>query len=239
MREYRAVLRLALSLCLLPSFCLAQTDPQKDGRYYESLAQKAYQQKNYTAFLEHMMKATELRPNHPRLMYNLAVAYAVNGRNAEAVQWLRKTAEMGLVFAADRDHDFDSLKTMTEFQAVLKRFEKNKVPKVSSLHAFTVHEKGLVPESVAYDRKDEVFYLGSVYKRKILRVTMKGEVTVFAGESDGLWSVMGMRVDTLRRTLWVCTTSHPQMANYRKEDAGKSALLKFDLTNGKLLATYQ
>jgi sugar lactone lactonase YvrE len=243
MRVDLQVLRLAFGLFValtVTSFiCLAQNDHPQDGRYYESMALKAYQQKDYASFLENMKKAIELRPNHPRLMYNLAVAFALNSRPADAVQWLRKTAEMGLVFAAASDRDFDSIKTTSEFQAVLKQFEKNKSPKVSSLHAFTVHEKGLVPESVAYDSLEQVFYLGSVYKRKILRITKHGEVTVFAGESDDLWSVMGMKVDKARRLLWVCTAAHNQMAHYKKEDEGKSALFKYDLQSGKLIATYQ
>ena len=217
---------------------IAQTD-QKDGRYYEGLAQKAYQEKNYPLFLANMKLATELRPNHPRLMYNLAVAYALNGDQVTAVKWLQRTADMGLVFNVAADEDFHSLQTMPEFKAVLKQFERNKLPKISSLPAFTIHEKGLVPESVAYDEDTEMFYVSSVYKRKILSVSKTGEVKAFGSESDGLWSVMGMKVDRPRRLLWVCTTAHPQMTNFLVEDKGKTALFKYDLKSGKLLAKYQ
>ena len=229
---------LVVGLFAIFTFALAQTD-QKDGRYYESLARKAYQEKNYQSFLENIKLAAELRPNHPRIMYTLAAAYALNGQPRDALTWLHKTADMGLIFPAATDPDFDSLHTLSEFAALLKQFEKNKAPKVSSMTAFTVHEKGLVPESVAYDEDTGVFYLSSVYKRKILRVTKSGEVEQFAGERDGLWSVMGMKVDRPRRLLWVCSTAHPQMSNFRTEDKGKTALLKYDLKTGKLLARYQ
>ena len=72
----------------------AAQEPPKDGRYYESLARKAYQEKNYQSFLENMQQANQLRPNHPRLMYNLAVAQALNGNANESIGWLRKTAAM-------------------------------------------------------------------------------------------------------------------------------------------------
>jgi len=39
--------------------------------------------------------------------------------------------------------------------------------------------------------------------------------------------------------LWVCSAAHPQMANFLAEDKGKTALLKYDLKTGKLLARYQ
>jgi len=231
---------LICSLLLVTScqLVLAQVD-QKDGRYYESLARKAYQEKNYPTFLENMKLAAQLRPNHPRLMYNLAVAHALNGHQAYAVKWLRRTADMGLIFPAASDKDFDSLHDLSDFKQVLKRFEKNKAPKINSLQAFTVQEKDLVPESLAYDETTDVFYLSSVYKRKILSITPSGEVKVFAAESDGLWSVMGMKVDRANHVLWVCTTAHQQMSNYRPEDKGKSALLKYDLKTGKLLGKFE
>lgn len=223
---------------LLLTAALAQSDP-KDGRYYETLARKAYEEKSYPSFLDNMKLAAELRPNHPRLMYNLAVAYALNGKQSDALRWLHKTADMGLTMSAQADHDFDSLRELPEFNAILKQFETNKTPKVNSLHAFTVHEKGLVPESIAYDADKQTFYISSVYKRKILSVTKAGESRVFAAENVGLWSVLGMKVDRPRRLLWVCTTAHPQMSNFQAVDKGKTALVKFDLRTGKLLAKYQ
>jgi hypothetical protein len=232
--------RLFVILCLsiFSIIANAQSD-QPDGRYYESLARKAYLEKNYSSFLQNMKRAADLRPNHPRLMYNLAVAYALNGNAPEALLLLRRTAEMGLVSPVSTDHDFDSLHNLPEYNTVLKQIEKNKAPKISSAHAFTVHEKGLVPESVAYDAEADVFYLSSVYKRKILSLTKAGEVKVFASEADGLWSVMGMKVDQARHLLWVCTTAHPQMSNFVPADKGKTALFKYDLQTGKLLAKYQ
>jgi hypothetical protein len=216
----------------------AQTE-QRDSRYYESLARKAYQEKNYASFLANMQIAADLRINHPRLMYNLAAAYALSDKNTEALALLRRAADMGLVFPVGTNHDFDSLKNVPEFTSILKEIEQNKSPKISSVPAFTVHEKGLVPESIAYDEGTDVFYLSSVYKRKILRVARTGEAKVFASEVDGLWSVMGMKVDRARQALWVCTTAHPQMRNFIAQDKGKTALIKYDLQTGKLLAKYQ
>jgi hypothetical protein len=58
---------------------------------------------------------------------------------------------MGLVYAAEKDEDFASLKDSREFAEVVALFQKNRSPVGDAAHAFTVHEKGLVPESVAYD----------------------------------------------------------------------------------------
>jgi hypothetical protein len=145
---------------------------------------------------------------------------------------------MGLVYPADSDADFDSLKGSAEFANILKRFQANQAPVIRSTTAFTVHEKGLVPESVAYDPVEKRFYLGSVYKRKILSIDEHGEVREFATARDGLWSVMGMKVDAERRYLWATTVAHPQMADYQPAENGTSAVLKFDLKTRKLLKRY-
>lgn len=216
----------------------AQDDQPKDGRYYETLARKAYQEKDYSAFLANMKKAAELRPNHPRLMFNLAAAYALNGNAGEALQLLGQMTEIGLVFPADKDSDFDSIKASAEFRAILEKVAHNKLPVVHGAPAFTLHEKGFIPEGIAYDPATRTFYLGSVYKRKIVSISRKGEAKDFANEQDGLWSVMGMKVDAPRRLLWVASVSHPQMGNYQPGESGVSGLFKFDLRTGKLLKKY-
>jgi hypothetical protein len=232
-------LRSKLVLFVFTSFIVsfAQSD-QKDSRYYESLARKAYQEKNYASFLANMQIAADMRVNHPRLMYNLAAAYALNNKPNEALALLKRQADMGLVFSIATNHDFDSLRTQPEFTAILKEVEHNQSQTISSVPAFTVHEKGLVPEGIAYDEEGGEFYLSSVYKREILKITKTGDAHVFSSEADGLWSVMGLKVDSARRLLWVCTVAHPQMRNFIAQDKGKTALVKFDLQTGKLLARF-
>jgi hypothetical protein len=237
-RSLLAAICLCAFLTFIPGDSLAQDSQPKDGRYYEALARKAYQGKDYSAFLENMKMAAELRPNHPRLMYNLAVAYALTNHQSEALLWLDKMAEMGLVFPAGKDDDFASIRSLPAFQLTLKRIEHNKAPVGAGVPDLTLHEKGFIPEGIAYDPLTETFYLGSVYKRKIVSLNRKGEAKDFATERDGLWSVMGMKVDASRRILWVATAAHPQMSNYQAADNGQSGLLKFDLRTGKLIKKF-
>jgi WD40 repeat protein len=217
---------------------LAQQAEVRDARYYSDQALKAYREKNYPAYLENMKRALELRPEHPRLMYNLASAHALVGNRAEAVRLLGRVAEMGLIFAAERDTDFDSIRATDEFKAVLRRFDNNRAPVNHSTVAFTLKEKGLVTEGIAYDPTTETFYLSSVHKRKIVSFARDGTVQDFATEREGLWSVLGMKVDAARRHLWVTTGALPQMTGYSEAEKGRSAIFKFDLGSGKLLKKY-
>jgi tetratricopeptide (TPR) repeat protein len=215
-----------------------QGDEPRTARNYRQQAVAAYRAKDYASAAANFNKALELIPDHPTLLYNLGAVSALQGRKAESLGFLSRVAEMGLSLHPERDADFDSIKDSAEFKALLKRFDDNKKPSVTSSTAFTIHEKGLITEGLAYDPVEETFFVSSVHKRKILSIDKTGETKTLATEQDGMWSVLGMRVDSKRRLLWATTTAFPQMVNFKKEDDGSSAVLKFDLKTKKLLKRY-
>ena len=216
----------------------ANDDPPKTARYYRQQAAAAYKTKDYASAIDHLKKALELIPDHPTLFYNIAAISALQGKKNEAIASLSKVAEMGLALRPEKDPDFDSIKDSSGFNAILKRFEENRVPIVRSSTAFTIPEKGLITEGLAYDPVEETFFVSSVHKRKILSVSRTGETKTFASEQDGLFSVLGMSVDARRRHLWVTSTAFPQMLNFKKEEDGTSAVFKFDLRTKKLVKKY-
>jgi tetratricopeptide (TPR) repeat protein len=228
---------LLVSLSHVWSYRSTAQNPQ-DVRQYVQKARAAYKEKSYLTFIENMKAALALRPNYGPYIYNIALGYALSGNKTEALSCLNRVADMGLVFPAAGDGDFASIKDADEFKAVVKKFEENSKPRGNSAVAFTFHEKGFVPEGIAYDPVEEVFYLGSVYKRKIVSINRAGETKDFSSEADGLWSVMGMRVDSARRLLWVCTASHPQMMNFNEAEKGATGLFKYDLKTKKLIKKY-
>jgi hypothetical protein len=216
----------------------AADDPPKTARYYRQQAAAAYKAKDYPTAIENFKKAAELIPDHPTLLYNLACVNALAGRKSDALASLTQVAEMGLVMPAEKDTDLDAIKDTPEFRLILKRFEASKAPVNNSSAGFTIHEKGLITEGLAYDPADETFFVSSVHKRKILAIGKSGDVKVFAAEQDGLFSVLGMAVDAKRRLLWVASTAFPQMVNFKKEEDGTSAVFKFDLRTRRLLKKY-
>ena len=168
---------------------------------------------------------------------------------------------MGFVFPEiEKDADFDSLRARrdllpqvrawrnetklmgtrgsaslrSEFDAVLKKFAENQKPIGHSETAFTVHEKGLVPEGLAYDPETKTFFSAAFTGGKLSPSMQRVRRAIFPEQSDGLWSVMGMKVDPKRRLLWGSTAGHLQMANAKPEDDGKTAVFKYDLTQRKV-----
>lgn len=102
--------------------------------------------------------------------------------------------------------------------------------------AFRLEEKDLLPESIAYDPKDGSFYVGSVRKGKIVRVDKNGGASDFiAPRQDGLWEVIGIKVNTTRRTLWACSFEDKDLAGYQKRDRNATGIFAFNLDTGKLV----
>ena len=229
---------LLLAIVAAIAMPLTAQDEGKNVRDYETAARTAFQTKDYPLFLENMEKARALQADHPRLLHNLAIAYTLNGRPDEALRCLRALAAMGLAYRVEQNDAFASLRERPEFKEIAQEMAKNRQPQVRSRPEFTVHDKGIIPESVAYDAKTHRYYLSSVYRREILRVNADGTVTEFAGERAGLWSVLGMKIDARRRLLWACTAAQPQMRGFRTEENGLSGIFKFDLDSGKLLKRY-
>ncbi|MEO8073672.1 MAG: hypothetical protein ABI891_13460 [Acidobacteriota bacterium] len=215
-----------------------ESELPKDSRFYERAALRSYQKKDFQAFLENMKRAESLRPNHPRLLYNLADAYALNGEKGAALFNLNKLAEMKLFYEPEKDDDFSSIKNSEDFQNIVRKFYANAMPTGNGKTAFTVSEKGLVTESIAFDKKTQTFYLASVAQRKILKIDSRGESKIFANQSAGLWSVFGMKVDAKCRLLWAATSAHKQMPNLKEGEDGQAGIFAFDLKTGNTVKKY-
>ncbi len=227
----------SLLIALFLTAVFAQDAVVKDIRYYTQQALQAYRAKDYAAYLENMKRAQSLRPEHPTIMYNMAGAYALNGKSVEALATLGRVAQMGLIYPTD-DEDFASIKSSEEFKEIVKKFEANNAPVTHSTQALTLDEKGLVTEGVAYDPVTVTFYVSSVHRRKIVSLNSKGEARDFSNPQDGLWGVLGMRVDAKRRVLWVASAALPQMMNFSESDKNRTGVFKYDLKTGKLLKKY-
>ncbi len=226
-------------MLLFAGFANAQTAVEmRESVKFERQAAADYKAKDYAKFLENMKLASDLRPAHARLLYNLAAAYAINNKPEDALTVLERIAAMDLFFAVEKTEDFKSLLDLPRFKALQNEFALNQKAIGSSEKAFTIPHKDLITEGVAYDSASKRFFVSSIHRRKIVAIDANGKTSDFSLEADGLWSVSGMRVDDARKLLWVTTTAFPQMENFQKADDGRSGVFKYDLRSGKLLKKY-
>jgi hypothetical protein len=218
----------------------AQEDALTQSRelYQEALA--AYNEGEYGGYLQTMLRIEGLRRNHPRVIYMVAGAFALNGRGADAIEWLNRLANMGLIAEPAEDDDFSSVRDTDEFAAVLERFAANAEPLGRSDVAFRIPGQGnFIPEGIAHDPLTGNFYVGSVYKRAIVEVR-PDEARAFGAweRGDGLWSVFALRVDPARRVLWACSSAIEQTRWLSEGEAGYAGVFKYDLTTRVVIKRY-
>lgn len=110
----------------------------------------------------------------------------------------------------------------------------------NSFIAFTIPEKNVIPESIAYNPNDGSFYIGSTHQRKVIKRNKDGTCADFIKEKqDGQWMVVGMKIDVQRQELWFCSSIGDVMKEYKDGDFGShTGIFKYNLRTGKLIKKY-
>lgn len=166
-------------------------------------------------------------PDRGAAYFFMASLYASLGDSQKALALLKQCPiEEG--FDPGGVREFRSLESTAEFRGLVARIHQ-RYPPVHSAHvAFTVPESDLFPEGLAADATGHIFYLGSEYHNKIVRVSEAGKASDFVKE--GLYDLMpvgGVHVDP-DHSVWAATDPGPQ---------DSSEIVHFD-TTGKLLERY-
>lgn len=201
-----------------------------DARALQRQALEAHRAGDEATFLTKIQAASALRPHHAGVLYQLAMAYALNGRADDALATLNRVATMGLALKPGDAKEFASL----DLREVSARFTENTRPHGTAAKAFTIDKPGLIAEGMAYDTKTGRFFVSSVRTKSIYAID-HGHARPFVTGMQ--WGVFGMAIDPAKRILWAATSALPQVEGFKKEDAGHAAVLKIDLTTGKVLAT--
>lgn len=175
--------------------------------------------------------AVAQQPDNMPYIYLLATYHDKAGETAEVVRWLGRLHELGwehgvspLAFKNSRG---------SAFRNAVAKLASREPDASRATVAFTLAgQRDLVPEGIAYDPVDDVFYVSGIHRRKVLRVTPNGRVTDFV--TEGMLGGLGMKIDRARRVLWVISTTTPEMRGYVKgQDA--SQLAAYDLRDGSLI----
>ena len=103
--------------------------------------------------------------------------------------------------------------------------------------AFTLPDRAFAAEGIAM-APDSTFLVSSVHLGVVVRVDRAGRVAPFA-TVPGQWSALGMAVETEGNALWVATAAWPQARDADPADHGRSAIVRFDLDTGEVLARFE
>jgi hypothetical protein len=162
-------------------------------------------------------------------LFALARLYAQVGDTQKALTLLKQSLATDEGFDPSGSEMLAPLRSNPEFARLAVQTHKQYPPVHSAKVAFTVPEKDFFPEGLAYDPVTHAFYMGSRYRRKIIMITEKGEVSDFVKpDLYHLQPIGGVHVDPADQSLWAA--SDP-------DDAHGSELYHFDV-QGKLLERY-
>ena len=201
-----------------------------------------YKNQNYSEFLLSFRKADSLRPNHPVIMYNLAIAYSkVN--NFEQVA---NTLEKRFIFNASseflEDEDFAEFRKTEYFEKVNNTFLRNTEVKSTSELMFSIEELGFHPEGIAYHKETKRFLFTDVHNGTVVSYDLNGKDRTLVSDIaiQGFWGAFGIKVDPKNAgIIWVTTALLPEFKGFKEVSEGESALLKIDLNSGKILEVYK
>lgn len=205
-------------------------EAQTFAEYFDR-ANEAYRNKDYAANVQLLEKAIEAGADHPTILYFLARGYALSGNQKKSIEALHQLAGMGISYEPEKDKEFAAIHGLPEFKNVVVKFRENLKPINSSQVAITFPDRSEIPEGIAFDPVDKAFYFGSVTNGKIIR-HKEGEFEDLSRAEDGLWSVLGMKLQGDNRTLWAASSA------LFGQEKGKSGLFQYDLKERKLLNKY-
>jgi len=221
---------------LLAAVAAAQDQPLEIAQR----AGVAYDAGRYAEAAELYARVAQLLPRSTSARVNAARALARSGNAAEALAQLQVAIDFGVRFNP-ADEAWRSLGDDARFTRLESRMRARTTPLVRSTTAFLL-AKDLIPENIAFDPKTGAFFVGSMYKAKIVRIAPDGAVTDFVpSRRDGLLSVLGMKVDAVRRELWAASGNFGETPPMEVDDPasrGKGALFRFHVDTGKLIGAY-
>ena len=223
-------------ITLMLFFCISACAQQQDYRYFYAEADKAYREKNYKHFYELIHKANDLHPYHQVILYKTGIAAALNNFPGEAVLYLKRALLVDAGF--DLLHpDLAALTGRKDFAGLITLQQELNRPIVQSDTAFIIRDRQLHAEGIAFDSQTGSFYIGSIHKRKIVRVDASGLEHDFTNSgAAGMTSVFGLKADVKHHLLWACSSPMEEMENYDAELP--SFVFRFNLSNGKLEQTF-
>lgn len=199
--------------------------------------------KFWSGSAEGFQRAFSFNPTDDMAAYLAAMAYAREGNAPATLEWLNQLWRLNSCLQPI-PKSFGPAMSDPRFHDLLA-FLRAQAPKTHrSTVAFTLGARDLVPGDLAWDPRGKVFYVASVRKRKIVRVTpgapgAVAAVADFAGSAaEPLDAVLGVKVDGPRRRLWAVSSADPAMEGARPEDFGRAQLVAFDLASGALLGRW-
>lgn len=193
-----------------------------------------------SAVEEAYREATSLAPTLVDAWLLLAGHQASQGDVDGAFDSLGELTGLGLRPPVDRYPPLEPLQDDPRWADLVAKLDRNVEPAGASDVLFTLPEKDLLTEGVAYDPQGDAWYVSAVHARKIVRIGSDG-ISDWLADRDDIGGVFGLAVDAERGTLWATTAWMPQVRGFDPDDdsGSRTALLAVDLETAEIVGRYE
>lgn len=214
-----------------------------DVTEFESMsakAQSALADNHYKQALAEFRVLEEISPDFPEVLLGLARSELGLGHPKAALALYARVIHQGLGSSLPSDAGFMSLDKQGGFAELFAEAKSESAPIVNAKVAFTLDDRTLIPEGIAYDEVNQRFFVSSTYRRKIVERMSDGKNEDFVHTADhGLWQALGLKIDARRGWLVVCSgADSANMVGFETTDLGKSAVFIYDLNSAHVIARY-
>ena len=239
----RFVLNVALGALLCsPMFAL-------DRAHFIELNKKASEQAKQQDWKS--MRATLIEIGHampaptPIYMLRMASVETHLGNNAEAIQWLRKYAALGLRYDVSSDDDLKPLVSAAAFAPIAEEMKARGQAVQKAEAVCSIPLPDLMPEDLTFEKATGTFVVSSIQHHALYRITMPktgasecGVKEIPLEEQAKRWPALAVSADAKRSLLWMTSCAMPGFTGFPKEDEGKAALFAIDGKSGKVVRRF-
>lgn len=234
MRYVSLLVTIATSVSLLPPSARAQGFADLQARLQEvRRAADSGRHQRAVVLADSLARA---HPDHPSVLLSRAIALSAAGRTPDAADAVRKLMRWDARYArrALQEAALAPVKRLLDTTDITRRAARLDLPIAGARAWAVLDERDLVPEGTAWDPTTRSVLVGSLNKNKVIAIAEDGTVRERASRASGLGSVVGIHVDTIRRTLWVASNARYDQPT----DTTTPALLALDVTTGALRSRY-
>lgn len=184
--------------------------------------------------IQKLEAARALRPDYPRVGFNLARTYAAANRPEASVAVLRALADMGIAAAIAQDPALAGVRGAPGFADLVRDFTANGRPRGAGATGFSLPDMTGIIEGLAFRAATGEWFFGDVRQRAVWRRDARGEVSRYSAGADALLGAFDLKVDEPHRLLWISTSMLPEVGGYTAADQGRAELVAYDLVTGRL-----
>jgi hypothetical protein len=226
----------SLLLILITAPAATRTDSAVEQlQRLQAELQKSQTSNDWYSDLASANKLKELLNNAPDSLLEVAHADVRIGELNAAVHELEQFARMGQsTDLLAMSSDFATLVKKPTFAKIEDKMKANRSPVSLGSKAFLLGDPGLLAEDIDYDPANMRFFITSVREKKIISTGISGVSADFAKAPDD-WPVLAVKVDPRHGVVWATEVAMRGFNLSRQSDWGRSALVCYNLKNGRLL----